>query len=642
MRRVLAGIALALGLLLLTPSTAAAAFGDCKEAPTPEVPGRGLSGFFLNAPDRLPPAEDPFAPGATTTIYEQYGYAGLRWNTYDLGCGTDVARSPDAVIGTAMSNWAMNLPISFAALTSSVTGAAFQPTFLGVFDPMISHVSGTLYDRLFSPWMPVILVLVGVILLVRARRNSLASTAAAVGWAVVVLILAAVLFRWPVVAGHFADETVTSTVGGVVGGLNGNHDDTPPAVVASSTVHESVLYQNWLAGEFGDADSETARKYGPELFKAQALTWREAAILENDPERGQQIIEDKQERFEEIAEQVQEEDPAAYEYLTGHQSDTRVGYAILGTVATLLALPFLLVSALLLIGSFLIVRLAVMLFPAFATLGLFPPARGIVINTGRVVGAALVNAVVFGVGAAVTVLGIGLILDPESRLPGWLAMVLMPIFSFVMWFALKPFRRLTTMTGGGSTNPFGEAAGSFGTQSRRIGRFARKAGVMAAASFAGNAAAAAKAAEGHKDEKASDGEGVPDRVEAQPTSPALPPQLVTAGASRPRAITPAPEATPAPAISAPSEPSASLGAGTAGSSGPKPPTTAASAGSPEVGSVPGKPAVPPAPEGDGYVPRPSEATPPSMASEPEWIDGEEVYAIYRPDRAAKAAGHSAA
>src|SRR5262245_59720333 len=211
-RRLLVALALGVGLLLLAPSTASA-FGDCKEAPIPEVPGRGMSGFFLNTPDKLPPAQDPFAPGATTTIYQQYGYAGLRWHTYDLGCGADVARSPDAVVGTAMSNWAMNLPSSFAALTSSVTGAAFQPTFLGILDPAISHLSGTLCHRLFTPWMPVILVVVGVLILTRARRNNLASTAAAVGWSVVVLFLAVVLFRWPVVAGHFADQTITSTVG---------------------------------------------------------------------------------------------------------------------------------------------------------------------------------------------------------------------------------------------------------------------------------------------------------------------------------------------------------------------------------------------------------------------------------------------
>jgi hypothetical protein len=620
-RRVLAALALGVGLLLLAPGSASA-FGDCKEAPTPEVPGRGLSGFFLDAPDRLPPAEDPFAPGATTTIYQQYGYAGLRWNTYDLGCGTDVARSPDAVVGTAMSNWAMNLPISFAALTSSVTGAAFEPTFLGIFDPVISHVSGTLYQRLFSPWMPVVLVVVGVLILIRSRRNNLASTAAAVGWAVVVLLLAVVLFRWPVVAGHVADETITSTVGGVVGGLNGNAEGTPPAVAASSSVHESIFYQNWLAGEFGDADSPTARKYGPELFKAQALTWREAAVLEQDPERGRRIIEDKQERFEDIADQVQDEDPAAYEYLTGHQSDTRVGYAILGTVATFLALPFLLVSALLLIGSFLVVRLAVMMFPAFATLGLFPPARGIVINTGRVVGAALVNAVVFGVGAAVTVLGIGLILNPQSGLPGWLALVLMPVFGFVMWFALKPFRRLTAMTGA-SANPFGEAAGAFGNQSRRIGRLARRAGVMAAAGFAGNAAGARADTHLHDD---TGNDEVPDRVEAQPTAPPRAPEPVAPPASAPAAVT-----VPAPRVPRQITPTPAPGPRDAPAVTRKDPSAE----------------VPPAdadavPDAETFVPGRTETAVSGVPGGPEWLDGEEVYAIYRPDRAAGNSGDSAA
>ncbi len=75
-------------------------------------------------------------------------------------------------------------------------------------------------------------------------------------------------------------------------------------------------------------------------------------------------------------------------------------------------------AALLLLGSFLIVRLAVMMFPAFAVLGVFPAGRGLVLGIGRTVGAALVNAVIFGIGAAVTIRVLGLILDPQSRLPG--------------------------------------------------------------------------------------------------------------------------------------------------------------------------------------------------------------------------------
>ena len=78
---------------------------DCREAPTPDMPGQGLSAFFDRPPQELPSPGDPFAKGSDTTMYEQYGFSGLRWHTYDLGCGPDVARNPDAVIGTAISNW---------------------------------------------------------------------------------------------------------------------------------------------------------------------------------------------------------------------------------------------------------------------------------------------------------------------------------------------------------------------------------------------------------------------------------------------------------------------------------------------------------------------------------------------------------
>ena len=75
------------------------------------MPGQGLAAFFQKTPDPLLPQEDPFAAGAQTSIYEQYGFAGLRWHTYDLGCGPDAAASnPDAIIGTAISNWMLNLP----------------------------------------------------------------------------------------------------------------------------------------------------------------------------------------------------------------------------------------------------------------------------------------------------------------------------------------------------------------------------------------------------------------------------------------------------------------------------------------------------------------------------------------------------
>src|SRR5690349_14497138 len=266
---------------------------DCTESPTPDMPDEGLAAFFQKTPNPLPAQQDPFASGATSTIYEQYGYAGLRWHTYDLGCGPDAARNPDAVIGTALSNWINNIPISMSALTASVTEVAFEPTFLNIFDPAIAHISGALHRSLFATWVPAFIALLGVGILLKARRSALATTAAAVGWALMVVLIATAIFRWPVASGQFADRTVTSTLGSVVNGIDGRHTDVKPAVAVASNVQESIFYKAWLTGTLGSTDSATAKKYGPELFKAQALTWHEAYVVQHDPEQGKLIIETK-------------------------------------------------------------------------------------------------------------------------------------------------------------------------------------------------------------------------------------------------------------------------------------------------------------------------------------------------------------
>jgi hypothetical protein len=327
------------------------------------------------------------------------------------------------------------------------------------------------------------------------------------------------------------------------------------------------------------------------------LTWHEASVVEHNPDRGKQLIDAKKQQWEHLASQIKKDDPAAYEYLTGRRSDTRVGYAFLASVAAYLALPFLLASALLLLGSFLIVRLAVMMFPAFATLGVFPAARGVVLGIGRTVGAAVVNAVIFGIGAAVTIRVLGLIFDPASKLPGWLSLVLMPLFGFIMWVALKPFRRLTSMVSPHHDH-FGDAAGSMGHATRIGGRWAKRAATTAAAVYTGNVAAAATtdALDNHEDQ-------VPERAEARPT-PAEP----ATGAAPVLVSSPAPVALPA------ADSPIGGDAHAPGPDGPTRPPSRASA---------------PSADEQGTTPRmsESESLPPT---EPEWVDGEEVYTVYRP------------
>jgi hypothetical protein len=529
-RGLLLGVGFALVGMLLAPTAVAAApaagpaasagsqhalpLSDCKEAPTPEVPGRGVVGFFESPPKSPPPAADPFATDSTTSIYEQYGYAGLRWNTYDLGCGPDLARSPDAAIGTAVANWIIAMPKAAVAATGAVVSAAFSPDFLGVFDPLISNVVETLRHAVFEQWAFVVMAALGLLLLWRARQASLASTAGAIGWALLVMILVTMVFRWPLVAGHAADETVTSTLGAVTGGLN---DKAPGAASDAGTeatagMHEALLYQSWLGGTFGDANSDVAKKYGPVIFDATALTWAQAAVLKTDPDAGRKIIEAKEAKFTDAAAKIKDADPDAYDYLTGRRSDTRVGYAILAGLATLCAVPFLFIAGLLVLGALIIVRFGVMLFPAFATLGLFPTMRTLVTGIGSTVVAALINAMVFGIGAAVTVLGMGVLLKPSTGTPPWLDIILMLLLTIVMWVALRPFRRLTQMVSS-RTNHFAAGAGGVSTTVGSAARTSSKILSTALGTFLGVSATQRGGVNAAAVEAKSTG-GVPQRAEA--------------------------------------------------------------------------------------------------------------------------------
>jgi hypothetical protein len=477
------------GVVLPPTASAIPGLSDCKDAPTPEVPGRGVEAFFEPAPATPPAAGDPFAAGSTTSIHEQYGYAGLRWNTYDLGC----TGSPEASVGTTVANWLFTIPKAVVAATGAMLGASFEPQFLGVFDPLVTTVTDALRRSVFDQWAGLVLAAMGFFIVWRARRASLRGTAAAVGWALLVMVVATVVFRWPLAAGKAADSTVTTTMTAVTAALD-EHDRTgrtSTGTLAENNLHDALLYQVWLGGAFGDANSVTARKYGAQLFDAQALTWAQAATLAQDPAAGQRIIEAKKAAFQQIADHVKAEDPDAYEYLVGRRSDARIGFAALSLFAVACAVPFLLTAALLIVGALVITRFAVMLFPAIATLGLFPTMRTVVLGVGNTVAAAVINAIVFGLGSAVLVKAFGVVMAPGAGLPSWLVVALVLLLTVVMWVALRPFQRLTAMASPGR-NPFADAAGALGTVGRGLGRMSGRLVGTAAGVLVGESAANAR------------------------------------------------------------------------------------------------------------------------------------------------------
>lgn len=525
-------------LTLLCPSTAYAIPGisDCKEAPTPQVPGRGFTSMFGD-PAKVPPAEDPFAAGAKTTVYEQYGYAGVgHWATYDLGCG-GAARDPQAAIDNFFGNITMSFATIAVAITNAVTQAARAPAFLGVFNPLMVRVSQALMRGVALVWIPLVLALAAVLMIARAHREQTARNVQAIGWAVFVLVALTVLVRWPVEAGTAADRTVTSAVGAADQGLAKVQTGGPGtgSGAAGQVLWESVLWRPWLTGVFGDYDSATARKYGPDLFKATALSWSEKATLEADPDgAGKRIVEGKRKSFEDIAAKVKAEDPDAYEHLQGKAGGRMVmgGWAM-ATAAMIL--PFLFMSALLLLAGFMLLRLLVVMFPLVATIGVLDSASGVVRGVFRMALACLLNMFLFGIMSMVAAVFIGFTML-GAGLPGWLALLLSAVMMWLFWHITKPFRSLTRMVTANSAVPF------TGMNPRQDAHRARTLIAQTVATAWGAKKGVELGQRGWKNTPPFD-VGVDDGQQADPwTEPAPPP--------------PPPAAPPAPAALSGSEPSA--------------------------------------------------------------------------------------
>ncbi|MEN3356113.1 MAG: hypothetical protein V7637_95, partial [Mycobacteriales bacterium] len=463
--RLLAGVALALTALVVMPGTASAlpGLGDCKSAPSPESPGQGISGFFMSAPNPPPAVEDPFKAGAKTSPFQQYGLAGLSWYAYDLGCG-GVARDPSG----AISAWAARILFIPAkagvSALAAVSQAALEPTYLSAFDPLLQNLTDALNKAIFTPIAPLAVMLTGLLLMAQATRQRVSESTTAIGWCLLVTVMAAALFAWPVRAGHAADKVITSGVAVVSHGITGQ-DGTPGLQVANS-LYGPFLYRMWLMGEFCNPDSPGAKAHGAQILEAQALSWGEAARPAGDAKK---IADLKKAGFDRAAAATQKDDPAAYECVAGHGSAS-LEAAILADVGVLLMAPFLLIGGLILIAAYIIVRFAVIFAPALLTAGAFFPLRGIVVAAARVVAAAIFNSVLFTLAVLLVIRVDSSILDPATRLPAWLRLVLVGVVTVVMWYLTRPFRKLTTMI---TTGGMAAAMGDGNYETRRVGGFLR-------------------------------------------------------------------------------------------------------------------------------------------------------------------------
>jgi hypothetical protein len=454
----------------------------CLNPPTPSAPDSGLAGWFAERP------ASSTKPGPQG-IYSEYGYAGYSFTTYDLegGCAATLI-DPEYKFETTVANGEFMIATAIIGASNALRERAWDPEALwGWADPLVDQATKAVYQKVFSVFGVITLCVVGLYLIWRSRQADMGSATTTAGWAILVMVGVTAIAAWPVRSANLADATLVTTLGVVhdaVGPRAANtpagtcddptpgacDDNRPPAVRASDTATDTMLYRNWLRGILGSADSETALKYGRALYDARSLSWQEAARLRTNPNDREATLDLKKQQWKDVAEQIKTEDPEAYTYLQGVNGMDRVGSGFIAMLAAAMFAMFDLTASLLVLLGFLVFRWAVIAAPILGTVGMLRPASSGLRRLVNAVVAAVFNIAIFGTGAAIYLFAVDLIMHTGS-LPGWLQVVLVWLCGIVGWLLLRPYRRITQLGGKDGTS----AVTSAGSWHRRFFRDMREA-----------------------------------------------------------------------------------------------------------------------------------------------------------------------
>ena len=432
-------------LVVLSPGAAQAnPFDDCKTSPTAAMPGQGWVGWMLPKPDKPPVSADPFAANSKTSIYEQYGVSGFKFNVYDQGDRlTGCIHGPNVLNNIA--NFIMMFALIQVSFIAGLASIAYNPIeWISHLNPLLQNGVDAANESIFTPLFVPIIILLGCIVAINALGWRFGKAMGAAGFALFVIVLVATVVADPVRISNAFYKIETEFVASLtksVGNVENNH--TADVAIPSMMV-DSLIYPRWLSATLCDPTSKTAERYGPDLYKAGVLNWSEAAEYKKDPKgAGKQILERKADDYERIANEIQDSDPVAYECLKGDHSDDRIGDALIAFITVFVSAAFHFMAEIFIIGSYVIIFLAIILFVAIAVLTLLPQTRHMMKIPWILILAANLCAIVMTLGSLIVTRAQSVLTDPSTNLPGFVAVTIGAIFGAVMWVILKPFRNMT-------------------------------------------------------------------------------------------------------------------------------------------------------------------------------------------------------
>lgn len=401
---------------------------DCADAPTPEYTGRGMSGTM----------DPPGTDALPKSVYGDYNYAGQIWNLYDNVDDTlGVCFDP----GGTIENWLGSQMFNVAKVTTALANMTQHAINRGGLSDQIDHgiagVARHAYNGIGVPFIPLALLLMGVVMLVYATRGDNARIVGAGGRTLAMLFVVSMALS-PLVYTAFADRILFGGVkdaqSAMVNALYAKDaKGADPADVPPTKLEQAVVYNNWLRGEFGDINDPMAKKYGRMLLDGQAYTYTQT---NSKAAHDDHVKQNKNKEFIHVASEMH--DKGDYATFTGRSG--RVGPGFIAMVQGLTVSLFSGLNNLCVLLAQLLIRGMVLLAPLIGFACLIP-------GRARAFGKALLTFMAIGfIATVVSIYYLYVVLWIQSQgLPIGLELVCTTAWTLFVWAFVRPFKRLKSI-----------------------------------------------------------------------------------------------------------------------------------------------------------------------------------------------------
>jgi len=389
---------------------------DCGQAPSPQRPGSGLVGSF----DYKHPVTR-----SEPTLYDQYGYAGMVWHTFETNCGPlhSITSSIDST-GNNVGNGFFNAAKAMVGATNGLHYAINNNDLLAPIYHAVEQGSRNVYQNIYVQILGVCALLLALVMLRSVWRGNLASVSRRALYALAALWLAASSFGLLGYLGPF-DSAIVQITTKIQNGFIG--DDTNDAL--PQDLHTYVVYNNWLRGEFGASDAPQAES-GKSLLDAQAFTWDQMQkSYETDPA----VIDGKRAAYTDLAKKM----GPATDNFTG-SANGRIGSGLLALVESIIYASFQLIAKITILLAQVILRLLIITAPLLGAVALL---RNEILRTVvKVAGTVMVNLLIISVLAGLQALLLRALF--ASEIPVFQQIQIAAVSTVVIFAFGRPVRRL--------------------------------------------------------------------------------------------------------------------------------------------------------------------------------------------------------